>query len=147
MRVEAPLNKVIGQRLRALREDRRIPRERLALALEMSSENLRNYEAGKQKLTLSMLPTVAETYEMALTELLAELYGLGSTADTLGHSGDSSNNKSSANYDYTESVQSCFGPIRFNRSPIRELIAAGRYHQTLLETMKNVQCSLQCNAV
>jgi transcriptional regulator with XRE-family HTH domain len=74
--MEAPLNRLIGQRLRTLREERRIPRERLALALEMTSENLRNYESGKQKLTLAMLPTIAAIYDISLENLLLELFEL-----------------------------------------------------------------------
>jgi transcriptional regulator with XRE-family HTH domain len=124
--VEAPLNKVIGQRLRVLREDRRIPRERLALALEMSSENLRNYEAGKQKLTLSMLPTIAETYAMDLPDLFSELFeGVGSCQDT-ADSLPLRQNRTTANYNYTESERRSFDPSRTRSALSRELVGAVR---------------------
>jgi transcriptional regulator with XRE-family HTH domain len=125
--VEAPLNTVIGRRLRTLREERRIPRERLALALEMSSENLRNYEAGKQKLTLAMLPTVADTYGMSLPDLLVELFNFeGSPCQSESTFVNERHNKGTANYNYTESAKPSFGPSRTRSVPSPELVAAGR---------------------
>lgn len=70
-----------GHRLRVLREQRGIQRERLALALGMGSENLRHYEAGRQGLTLRMLPRIAEVFGMSARELAAHLLGEDSESE------------------------------------------------------------------
>lgn len=77
MHVETPLNQAIGRKLRELREARGIRKERLALDLEMSAQNWALYEAGKQKLTVTMLPTIAGLYGMTVAELTAELFEEG----------------------------------------------------------------------
>lgn len=65
----------IGQKLRSLREERGIPRERIALALTMGSENLRHYESGRVRITLEMLPVLAEIFDMSVGELATLLLG------------------------------------------------------------------------
>lgn len=77
MQMEAPLNQAIGRKLRELREARGIRKERIALELEMSAQNWALYEAGKQKLTVTMLPTIAGLYGMTVAELTAELFEEG----------------------------------------------------------------------
>lgn len=63
------LSRAIGQRLRVLREARGIRRELVALALDMGSENLRHYEAGRSRLALEHLPAIADIYGMSVGEL------------------------------------------------------------------------------
>lgn len=69
-------NQSVGKRLRELREQRGIPKERLALVFEMSGENWRHYESGRNRIAIEMLPELADFFDMApealLTYLLAE---------------------------------------------------------------------------
>lgn len=102
MDTEAPLNKEIGLRLRALRESRGIRRERVALALEMGSENLRNYESGKQRMTLTMLPPVADLFGLTVPDLVSALFDARSNPSTTAHSRYEKNIENPANYNYTE---------------------------------------------
>jgi transcriptional regulator with XRE-family HTH domain len=124
--VVAPSNQDLGRKLRELREQRGIRRERLALDLDMSAGNWAHYEGGRNQINAWMLPTIAESLKMGLAELLSELYGLDGPCQTVATSDNGSQNKSTANYNYTESARSGFGPLPPSYARDRELVAAGR---------------------
>lgn len=116
----------LGQKLRFLREQRGIRRERLALDLDMGSENWRHYEAGRNHLQAWMLPVIAQSLGMDLPDLLSELYDLGGPCQAASVSGYESHNNGTANYNYTESAKPSFQPSRTRFAPPRELVGASR---------------------
>lgn len=124
--VAALSNHDLGRKLRMLREQRGIRRERLALDLDMSAGNWAHYEAGRNQINAWMLPAIAESLQMDLAELLSELYGLGGSCRETAESSPMRQNRISANYNYTKSA----GPLsRPSHAPLhrsRELVAAGR---------------------
>lgn len=89
----------VARRLRELREERGIPKERVALAFEMSAENWRHYESGRNQLAVTMLPTIAAIYDITVENLLLELFELRSVpadrdqSDTTRHSTRQSDTK------------------------------------------------------
>lgn len=102
MVVEVPLNQRIGARLRDLREARGIRKERVALELDMSAQNWALYEAGKQKLTVTMLPTIAEVFGLTVADLVVALFDLREICDNQDISAKAMPDKGSANYNYTD---------------------------------------------
>lgn len=102
MAVKTESSVEVGKRLRALRQVRGIPKERVALDLAMSSENWRHYETGRNHLPASMLPGIAETYGMSLVELVSALFDVRTESDTVVQNGRKTDNKITANYIYTD---------------------------------------------
>jgi len=119
----------VGRRLRALRELRGIPKERVALDLAMSSENWRHYETGRNHLPASMLPLIAETYGMSLVDLVSALFDAPTSTVPLAHidtlDSVESPTENKPHYSETEWFRIAGEPrnVTLDRSPQRELIA------------------------
>lgn len=98
----------VGRRLRELREERGIPKERMALELSMSAENWRHYESGRNQLAVTMLPTIAALYGISLENLLLDLFELRVTAparsdsDTTRHPETASDGRHERHYAHTD---------------------------------------------
>lgn len=119
-------NNELGQKLRTLREQRGIRRERLALDLDMSAGNWAHYEGGRNQLNAWMLPRIADSLQMSLADLLSELYDLGGPCQAASVSVHERQNNGTANYNYTESAKPSFQPSRSRFAPPRELVGASR---------------------
>lgn len=106
----------VARRLRELREERGIPKERVALAFEMSAENWRHYESGRNQLAVTMLPTIAAIYDISVENLLLELFELRtapagrSESDTTRHGANQSGNGNI--HVYSETDRRGFGTPR-----------------------------------
>lgn len=124
--MKTELTQEVGARLRALREDRGIPREQLAIVLKMGAENVRHYEAGRTPLTLPMLPVIADLYGMTLAELVAALFEPHPPGHTGAHHDNGRHINGTANYNYTESAKTRFARPRTPLALTRELVAAAR---------------------
>lgn len=122
MAVKTELSQGVGARLRAIREEKGIPREQLAIALRMGAENVRHYEAGRTPLTIPMLPVIADLYGMTLAELVSCLFDSGEPGHMVSSNGNESHTNGTANYNYTESRR----VLSRGGAPARELVAAGR---------------------
>lgn len=126
MATQMPSNAAMGKKLRELREERGIKREQVALALDMGAENWRHYEAGRTKLTLPMLPKIADAYGLDLARLIGELFYLPEDADTVTHEGSPGRKTEQQNSLALYLDWADLDPLRTARAPVRELVCAGR---------------------
>lgn len=62
--------KAIGQRIRGLRDACDVSLEELALALDIPSEELSNYECGEQDISVGLLHAIARYFKVELNALL-----------------------------------------------------------------------------
>lgn len=65
-----PSDKVVGDRIRRAREERKVPQATLAEELEMSPTTLRKIENGEKSLTLAQLNAIAKLLELDAATLV-----------------------------------------------------------------------------
>lgn len=75
----------IGEFLRRVRETHRLKRSVVAAALDMGEQNIRYYEAGRNRLAAEDIPRFADAYAMSTSEReqFAKMLGLLSDAPEL----------------------------------------------------------------
>lgn len=115
MAAKTEVSQDVGRRLRDVREARGIPKERVALEMEMSAENWRHYESGRNQLAVTQLPKLADIFRMTLPELVAALFDAREICNTQYNSDNGRSNPGNANYNYTESRGRAFGPAQWHR--------------------------------
>ncbi|EHI3122967.1 helix-turn-helix transcriptional regulator [Salmonella enterica] len=61
-----------GRRLSLLRKERELTQTQVARSLNVSQQAVQSWEAGKRRIQISLLPAVAEIFQVSLEELLKD---------------------------------------------------------------------------
>ena len=69
------LQKVVGQRLKLLRQEKQLTQEQMSEKLNIATSTYCKIEYGETDLTLSRLSQIAETLEMSAIELFSKIDG------------------------------------------------------------------------
>jgi len=99
------LQKVVGQRLKLLRQEKQLTQEQMSEKLNLSTSAYCKIEYGETDLTLSRLNQIAETLEMSAVELLNKIDG---SVYNITHSsivGIGCNNNNTANMQSNEDLR------------------------------------------
>jgi len=75
MSMAEDLQKVVGQRLKLLRQEKQLTQEQMSEKLNISTSAYCKIEYGETDLTLSRLNQIAETLEMSAVELFSKIDG------------------------------------------------------------------------
>lgn len=62
----------LGRRLSLLRKERELTQTQVARSLNVSQQAVQSWEAGKRRIQISLLPAVAEIFQVSLEELLKD---------------------------------------------------------------------------
>ena len=65
--------RLLGVRIREIRERNNISIEEVAYRAELDAQNLRKYELGKQEMKVSMLKRIAEALNLTVSELVVDI--------------------------------------------------------------------------
>lgn len=99
------INVAWGNRLRRLREQRGVKRERVALDLDMTAENWRHYESGRNPLVARHLPVLARSLGIPFDQFMAELVSAWVEVDSVDTAASQTDDETSANYNYNEGAK------------------------------------------
>ena len=69
------LQKIVGQRLKLLRQEKQLTQEQMSEKLNIATSTYCKIEYGETDLTLSRLSQIAETLEMSAIELFSKIGG------------------------------------------------------------------------
>jgi len=78
----------IGQIIYALRQERRLMQERLALEVDTATSNLSRIEQGKSSPSIALLERLAQALGTSVTAIYAQAEGTALAADSCGEAGD-----------------------------------------------------------
>lgn len=89
-RAEAPssgTNPTMGNRLKTIREGRRMTQEQAAEALNLSKSGYIKLERGERKLSTDFLDRFARVFDVPITELVAQVVDIGENVPIVGLAG------------------------------------------------------------